>query len=161
MTDQPKRSVHDQISQAMPDQPELALAITESIHEKIASSSTLWELGFHEDAMGQQILPNAKVIFYDCFGAWEIDIMAPKGAIGFTVPMGGIGVKFDDEDRSHRRLVAGLRYLLRDHSRDELLKLMDEAEAERDYDIDGWKHDQGRPDDWPDSEADKDRPQAR
>jgi hypothetical protein len=31
--DQPKQSIHDQLSQAMPDQPELALAISESINE--------------------------------------------------------------------------------------------------------------------------------
>jgi hypothetical protein len=161
MTEQPKRSIHDQLSQAMPDQPELALAITEGIHEKVASHSTLWELGFHEDMMGQQILPNAKVIFYDAFGGWEIDILTPKGAIGFTIPSGDIGVKFDDEDYSHRHVVASLRYLLRDHSRDELLKFMDEAEIPRDYDIDGWAPNQGRPADWPDSEADKDQPEAR
>jgi hypothetical protein len=156
----------DQREEPMPD-PELELAMAEGIHEALARHSTLYQLGLHQDAMGQFILPNAKIIFYDVAGDWEIDILTPKGAIGFDVPMGNIGVKFDDEDYSRCRIVGGLRYLLRDYSRDELLSLMDEAEAERDCDIDGWPrplwgpdqlgagYSAERPDDWPDSEADK------
>jgi hypothetical protein len=160
MTDQTKPSIPDQVSQAfseaMPDQPELAPAIAESISEALTRASTLIELGFHQDMMGQFILPNAKVVFYDVGGDWEVDISAPKGYIGFDVPMGDIGVKLvDDEDNPHRLAVIGLRYLLRDYTRDELLKLIDEAEIPRDCDIDGWSLNQGQPDDWPDSEASK------
>jgi hypothetical protein len=157
MTDQSEEPLHDQISRAMLDQPELALAMTESIQEAITRHSTLYKLGFHQDAMGQFILPNAKVIFYDVDGDWEIDIVTPKGRIGFDVPMGNVGVKFDNEDYAHARAVGSVRYLLRHYSRDELLSLMDEAGAERDCDIDGWPLDlgPGLGEDWPDSEADK------
>jgi hypothetical protein len=141
-----------------PDDPELGLAMAESVNEAITRGRTLIDLGFHQDVMGQFILPNARVIFYDVGGDWEIDILAPNGCIGFDVPMGNIGVKIsDDEDSPHRRAVIGLRYLLRDYSRDELSQFMDEAEMPMDCDIDGWLLNPRGPSDpnWPDSGADK------
>ena len=153
MTEQPKEPMHDQLNRALPDQPELAPALSESVNEALTRHATLEDIGAHEDAMGEHVIPNAKVVLYDVFGEWEIDIYTTNGSIHFAIPIGKVSVTYDNS-HAHFRAVGRLRYLLRDYSRDELLSLMDEAEAESDYDIDGWPLDHGRPSDWPDTEGD-------
>jgi hypothetical protein len=121
-----------------PDLPGLAQAVNESLRETLMRNSTLYDVGAHQDPMAEIVLPNTKVVFYDVDGDWEIDINSTKGSIHFNVPMGDIGVEFDDS-YAHRRVVAGLRYLLRDYGRDELLNLIDEAvTVDAEYDEDGW-----------------------
>jgi hypothetical protein len=84
------------------------------VHEALARQLTLEKLGFEEDRIsatgrnrwfGQFILPKAKVIFrcrpdlYDVGGDREIvDIITPKGAISFNVPVGDIRSRFNEDD---------------------------------------------------------------
>jgi hypothetical protein len=105
-------------------------AIIEGFNEALTRHSTLFEVGAHQDRMGQFIIPNAKVIFYDVGGDWEIDIITPKASIGFDVPFANVSGKFFDDNNAHARVLGGLRYLLREHGRDKLLALINEAEAE-------------------------------
>jgi hypothetical protein len=85
MTEQPKEPMHDQLRRALPDQPELALALSESINEALTLGSTLTDVGARQDEMGQYVFDTPKVIFYDVGGDWEIDIITVEGFVGFDV----------------------------------------------------------------------------
>ena len=89
MTGQPKEPMHDQLRRALPDQPELATALSESITEAMMRNSSLYDVGAREDEMGMLVFDNAKVNFY----GGEIDIVTDKGFISFDVPIGEVHVK--------------------------------------------------------------------
>lgn len=104
MTEQPKEPMHDQLRRALPDQPELALALSESINEALTLGSTLTDVGARQDEMGQYVFDTPKVIFYDVGGDWEIDIITVEGFVGFDVPIGEVRItRRNDEAKAALR----------------------------------------------------------
>ena len=104
MTEQPKEPMHDQLRRALPDQPELALALSESINEALTLGSTLTDVGARQDEMGQYVFDTPKVIFYDVGGDWEIDIITVEGFVGFDVPIGEVRItRRNDEAKAAMR----------------------------------------------------------
>ena len=130
---------------------DLGAAVNEAVNEELMRIASLEDIGAHEDQMGQLVIPNAKVTFYSSCGEWEVDIHTASGVCGFDVKYDDVrcGLKKDDEHstaawKSRWHVLSGLRYLLRDFSRDELVALVDEAShPDPNCDIDGWSLDDG------------------